>query len=667
MKGIASFGYWVRRRRKTLDLTQAALAQRVGCATVTIKKIERDERRPSRQMANLLAEHLAIPAVEREDFLRLARGKFVPAMLSPLETIYSPAFLQTRDETSTRNDTNFVAREPELVQLETYLSTALAGNGRAVFVIGDAGSGKTALVHAFSERALEMQPDLIAAGGNCNAFTGVGDPYLPFREILGLLTGDVETRWEAGAISRGHAQRLWGLMPHSVQTLINSGPELIDTFIHSATLITRATSAAPADADWLTQLQQFADREEMMATVRQQDLFEQYSKVLQSLARQRPLLLVLDDLQWADAGSINLLFHLGRRLVGSRILLVGIYRPPDVAIGRGGERHPLEPVVNEFQRDFGAIHIDLSRTEGRAFVEAYLDTEPIRLSMAFREALYQQTRGQALFTVEMLRGLQERGDLVQDDDGYWIEGPALDWETLPARVEGVIGERLGRLPATLQKILTVASVEGEFFTAEVVARVQAIDKSELVRQLSSELDKQHRLVTGQGSQRLSPGGQRLSQYRFRHILFQRYLYNSLDEVERVYLHEAVGNALEQLYEDQTGEVAVQLARHFQTAGLVVKAIDYLHRAGKRAVRLSANKEAIGHFTQALELLGTLPDTPERAQQELTIQLALSAPLTMTKGYGASELELVYSRARELVQQVGDTPHLFPVLRGTVEL
>ena len=667
MKGIASFGYWVRRRRKTLDLTQAALAQRVGCATVTIKKIERDERRPSRQMANLLAEHLAIPAVEREDFLRLARGKFVPAMLSPLETIYSPAFLQTRDETSTRNDTNFVAREPELVQLETYLSTALAGNGRAVFVIGDAGSGKTALVHAFSERALEMQPDLIAAGGNCNAFTGVGDPYLPFREILGLLTGDVETRWEAGAISRGHAQRLWGLMPHSVQTLINSGPELIDTFIHSATLITRATSAAPADADWLTQLQQFADREEMMATVRQQDLFEQYSKVLQSLARQRPLLLVLDDLQWADAGSINLLFHLGRRLVGSRILLVGIYRPPDVAIGRGGERHPLEPVVNEFQRDFGAIHIDLSRTEGRAFVEAYLDTEPIRLSMAFREALYQQTRGQALFTVEMLRGLQERGDLVQDDDGYWIEGPALDWETLPARVEGVIGERLGRLPATLQKILTVASVEGEFFTAEVVARVQAIDKSELVRQLSSELDKQHRLVTGQGSQRLSPGGQRLSQYRFRHILFQRYLYNSLDEVERVYLHEAVGNALEQLYEDQTGEVAVQLARHFQTAGLVVKAIDYLHRAGKRAVRLSANEEAIGHFTQALELLGTLPDTPERAQQELTIQLALSAPLTMTKGYGASELELVYSRARELVQQVGDTPHLFPVLRGTVEL
>jgi tetratricopeptide (TPR) repeat protein len=263
----------------------------------------------------------------------------------------------------------------------------------------------------------------------------------------------------------------------------------------------------------------------------------------------------------------------------------------------------------------------------------------------------------------MLRGLQERGDLVQDEQGRWVERPALDWETLPARVEGVIGERIGRLSATLREALKVASVEGELFTAEVVAQVQAIDEPEMVRQLSSELDRQHRLVRGQGSQRLSPGGQRLSQYRFRHILFQRYVYNSLDEVERVYLHEAVGNALEQLYEGQTEQVAVELARHFQTAGLVLKAIDYLHQAGNRAVRLSANEAAIGHLNEALQLLETLPDTPERAQQELTLQIALSAPLAMTKGYGASDMIQVYTRARALARQVGDTSQLFPVLRG----
>ena len=80
----------------------------------------------------------------------------------------------------------------------------------------------------------------------------------------------------------------------------------------------------------------------------QSDLFEQYTRVLRQLARRRPLLLLLDDLQWADAGSVSLLFHLGKRLTGDRILIVGAYRPTEVALGRGGERHPLEPVLADY-------------------------------------------------------------------------------------------------------------------------------------------------------------------------------------------------------------------------------------------------------------------------------------------------------------------------------
>jgi adenylate cyclase len=182
---------------------------------------------------------------------------------------------------------------------------------------------------------------------------------------------------------------------------------------------------------------------------------------MKDLARQRPLLLVVDDLQWADGGSIGLLFHLGRRLEGSPVLVVGIYRPAEVALGRDGastgsgqrKRHPSEPVVNEFQRDFGQIHVDLRQNADGRFVEALLDTESNRLGARCRQSLYQQTRGHALFTVEMLRGMQERGDLVQDKAGRWVEGPAVDWETLPARVEGIIAERISRLPAALQEML----------------------------------------------------------------------------------------------------------------------------------------------------------------------------------------------------------------------
>lgn len=134
-----------------------------------------------------------------------------------------------------------------------------------------------------------------------------------------------------------------------------------------------------------------------------------------------------------------------------------------------------------------------------------------------------------------------------------------------------------------------------------MARVQAVDERTVIRQLSSVLQKQHRLVRALESHRL--GDQRLSRYRFHHILFQQYLYHHLDEIERGYLHEAVGAGLEASYGEQTEPVAVQLARHFEIAGLTNKAVAYLRQAGGQARRLSTYREAIVYFSRAPELLG----------------------------------------------------------------
>jgi adenylate cyclase len=253
----------------------------------------------------------------------------------------------------------------------------------------------------------------------------------------------------------------------------------------------------------------------------------------------------------------------------------------------------LQKVVNEFQRQYGDLLIDLRQAQGQDFVEAYLDAEPNRLDDDFRSALYEHTQGHALFTAEMVHGLRERGDLVQDGQGRCVDGISLNWEILPARVEGVIGERIGRLPQNLLETLKIASVEGESFTAEIIARLQDIAEREMVRQLSGILDRQYRLVRAQGSRRL--GQQRISQYRFRHILFQRYLYDGMDVVELEYLHEAIATELEKLHGQQTDKVAVKLAWHFEQVGLAVKASKYLYQAGSRAVRLPANEEAIAHF------------------------------------------------------------------------
>jgi DNA-binding SARP family transcriptional activator/predicted ATPase len=561
----------------------------------------------------------------------------------------------------------FVARERELTQLDSFLHQSISGQGRVVFVTGETGCGKTALLQEFAWHAQKNHRELIVTSGNCNAYTGIGDPFLPFREILGLLTGNVEAKWAAEAITREHARRLWHTLPISVQALVDVGPDLIDTFVQRAALLEHASTYTTGRADWLKHLDEFLERKPATvlsaAALHQVDLFEQYTRVLQAIEQQCPLLIMIDDLQWADAGSINLFFHLGRRLSGMRILIVGAFRSEEVSLGRDGVRHPLEPVINEFRREFGDITVNLGQAESRDFVTALLESEPNRMGSPFKEMLYWQTQGHPLFTIELLRGLQERGDIVKDSQGYWVAGASLDWETLPVRVEAAIQERIARLPVELQKALTVASIEGEIFTAEVIAHVCGVSESEMLEHLSGELDRKHRLVRAHSIQRVA--GQLLSRYQFRHILFQKFLYNNLDDVVRVHFHEQVGIAMEEVYRSQENEagVTVQLVRHFEQARITKKAIHYLHSAGEMAVRLSAFQEGIAHLTRELALLGELPESQERDQQELTMQIALAIAWQGLKGAQILEVKNAYTRAHNLCQKIGSPSQIVRVLSG----
>ena len=244
-----------------------------------------------------------------------------------------------------------VAREEQLARLNNLLAEALAGMGRVVFVTGEAGSGKTVLLGEFSRRAMQAHADLLVARGTCDAAIGIGDPYLPFREILQLLTGDIESRRVGGMPTLEQARRLWAAIPDAVQALVEQGPDLIDTFVPGASLSLRTEAFArqAGRAAWWARLQQLrqstaGDDKGSGQALQLTDIFEQVTHVLQELARRHPLCLVLDDLQWADAGSVSLLLHFGRRIANSRILVVAAYRPDAIAAQAETERHPLEQV-----------------------------------------------------------------------------------------------------------------------------------------------------------------------------------------------------------------------------------------------------------------------------------------------------------------------------------
>jgi tetratricopeptide (TPR) repeat protein len=504
----------------------------------------------------------------------------------------------------------FVSRNKELGKLGGFLADALEGRGRICFVTGEAGFGKTRLTLEFAQRAQQQQRELLVAIGSCDAQTGISDPYLPFRELLGMLTGEVGERVASGLTTEENAQRIRDFLRVSRNVIAELAPDLVDIFLPGAGLVTKAGALVAGERNPLRRRPAAPSPRVPAATAataspmaEQGRIFEQVTSVLLEMARTRPLLLVLDDVHWIDESSASLLFHLGRRIEKSRILVVCTYRSEELAYVRGESRHPLPKIVSEVKRQYGDVAIaldDETPAETQGFVDALVDSEPNRLEADFRRRLHDRTRGHPLFTTELLRDMQERGDLVRDAEGRWITGPSLDWNALPARVEGVLEERIARIRQEVQELLTVASVEGETFTVQVIGRLKQLDERQLLRILTQELDHQHKLVSEAGIERV--GTMRISLFRFRHQMFRKYFYDSLGASERELLHEDVASVLEALYQGHTEKVAVQLARHYDLARLDDKAAGAYLVAGRNALAMYAHREALMLATHGLNCL-----------------------------------------------------------------
>ncbi|HKI59377.1 MAG TPA: AAA family ATPase [Trueperaceae bacterium] len=617
----AAFGPWLRRRRRMLDLTQKAFASRVGCSVAAIRKLERDERRPSRRMAAALAAVLDVPEDEHAAFILFARAGWAdhppngprlqagtpwvaqrtvvpsgPDALHPLQTLAPPRPAPAGGPHPPHDGPRALAREPELHELERELERALAGDGRAVLIAGEAGQGKTALMTAFAARAQAAHPDLLVALGTCNAYTGRGDPFLPFRQILAQLTGEVPAGPHLDPFDRERSARLTRTMPLATRALLEHGPHLFDSLLPARPLRARlqnvgiavpplATSAAPPRPPPASPGSPEHDRLALRAET---------ATSLTALADHAPLLLLVDDLQWLDDSSAELLLHLARAAAGHRLLLVGAFRPAGLPASQPGQRQAPHP-LHELARTC-ATSIDLDRADGRAFVDGWLDSEANDLDDAFRAALTRQTAGHPLFTIELLRAMQERGDLARDAGGRWVTAATLRWDQLPTRIADALAARIGRLDAGCRDILRVASVEGETFTAEVVARVLELEPRRVVRILGTELDHTHRLVAPVDATRSSTG--LISRYRFRHNLIQRFVFDAIDPNERAYLHQEIAAALEQLLDEDADPVA--LALHYTLAHAPERAALHHRKAGDRARKTHALDQATEHYRAALD-------------------------------------------------------------------
>ena len=410
--------------------------------------------------------------------------------------------------------------------------------GRIVFVKGGAGQGKSSLLSEFAALATEWRSDLLTVAGHCSSYGGLGDPLQPFRQILNQLSGDLQSPFEDGRLNAEQARRLWSASPNIIQKLCATAPDLIGTICSPHILRNRIAQLPDGRVpDGLTEgsrIEGAQDRD-----LRPHNLYQQLTTFLCDVARGNPLLLVLDDLHWSDPDSLSLLFHLGHYLIGARILVLCAFRPEEALTRVGESTHPLRLVYQELVRR-GHDFIDLDETDGRSFVNDYLDLEPNRYDADFRHTLHRLTAGNPLFTVELMHSILETGQVIRDAAGVWQVTQSQPWKHIPPRVGAVIDRRLSVLTNEEYELLAVAAIQGESFLADVVAEILQRPVDEIVRILSDRMERRqssdhfdrhrtHRIPN------------HLARFRFSHSLFQQYLYKTANPVELANWHEATAN------------------------------------------------------------------------------------------------------------------------------
>src|SRR6185503_11858815 len=381
----------------------------------------------------------------------------------------------------------FVGRGPELNRLEGALQRAIDGSGRVFFITGEPGIGKTSLSDEFLKRARVRFPGLSVSRGRCVEQYGTGEAYLPFLDaVSALLSGPARDR--LAAIMRTSAPTWCWQLP--------------------------AAFTSTGAIETLQQETIGATKERMM---------REMGDALGLFATTSPVVVLLEDLHWADPSSVDLLRHLGQRITNQRLLIVGTFRPEDIE----RSNHPLKSLKAEMRAHQLSEEIALDLFSA-AHIQEYLNDlfAPHRFPAEFSERIHDKTEGHPLFAMNLLQYLQERGDIAKTNEHWGLSRPLSEIELeVPESVRSMISKKVDALGEEEKRTLQYASVEGQEFLSTVAANLLGVDEVDL-EELLARIEKNHRLIVSRGEEEL-PDGSLATRYRFAHALYQNFLYGGL--------------------------------------------------------------------------------------------------------------------------------------------
>jgi len=540
---------------------------------------------------------------------------------APVEVAEATAPLLLRSETDFLRDledqTRFVGREEERAIMRRCLEGTQRGQVRVLMIEGQPGVGKTRIAREFGAEAAQ-QGFLTLAGCCYDREDSV--PFSPFVEILEVLAQTPNQAVFRAALGNDAAE-LARLMPQ----LRRMFPD-----------IPKPLELSPDQSREARRL-----------------LFNAFREFLARTANDRPVLLLMEDLQWADEGTLSLLTYLSRSVAEMPVMIVGTCRDDRI-----DARGPLAQALDQLIRLHFPERISLRGLPKNAVAEMIQALSGREPPPAVVTLIYSNTEGNPFFVEELYRHLNERGTLT-DSNGDFLRDLKLADVDVPHNLRLAIGRRLARLSGETQKILGTAAVIGRSFTFDLLEASTGVDADMLLDRVE-EAEK-----AGLISSTLQFPEAR---FQFSHELIRRAVLIELSAPRRQRLHLQIAEAIERIYAGALEERVNDLAHHLLQAGVVAdaaKTIRFLSMAARRARLQGGLTETAKLYRDALMVLRRMPDTPERDQLELGLQLGIGAVLMATGGYADARTDAAYQRATDLGERLGDPTQVVLALTGLV--
>jgi class 3 adenylate cyclase/predicted ATPase len=515
------------------------------------------------------------------------------------------------DVAQTRGLTPLVGRESEVTLLLERWKQAKSGQGQVVLLTGDAGIGKSRLVQMLKEHVAN-QPHMRWECRSSEYYQNTA--LFPVTDLFQRLL-----RFQA----EDTPDEKFGKLEHALSQYRLPLAETVPLFGSLLSL--------PLSQDRYAPLALSPQRQ-------RQKTLETLVAILLEHAERQPVLLIIEDLHWTDPSTLELL-NLILAQTPTAAMLVLLTCRPHFQPAWHHRSYLSEITVNRLPHA-QVEQIVTGMTNGKTLPAEVL------------QQIVEKTDGVPLFVEEVTKALLESGHLKVVNGHYELTGSVSTF-AIPATLQDSLMARLDRL-VTAKAVAQYAAVIGRQFAYDLLAMVSQLDAATLQRELGRLVEAE--IVYQRG---LPPQ----ASYLFKHALIQDAAYQSLLKSTRQQYHQRIAHVLEEQFPETAEAQPELLAHHYTEAGLDEQAGGYWKQAGQKAIQRSANVEAIDHLKKGLAGLKRLPETSERMQQELTLHIPLGVALTAIRGMADAEVEHVFSHARELCQQVGETPQLAATLLG----